>query len=148
MDFIQNLKGLTISLAIIILIPLAVYWGSQYIAPGPTGSNPHYYSKEEIQKLKKSGTDIEDLKKQYDSKRNRNEQAYLIFSLVVGCLAILVGLIIRVSFLDFGLICAGVLTLLFGSWSYLSLMTDLMKFVVISAVLFGLIILSYRSFKR
>ena len=166
--FIQHLKEVGVIVAIAILLPLTIHYGSTLLSPYPTGRGSSdeniwihgkNYSRAEIIEMiaKKNGRSTKELKQFqtalqqaniYHEQLNQYKKTLFYTCLILGILSILLGLILTIHAIDVGLIFGGTFSLIDGYSTYWDSLPNTLQFLSLMIALFLVIMTAYIKMVR
>ncbi len=86
--------------------------------------------------------------REYEQERARHEKIIFIVSVIVGLLAVVMGIILEKDSVSIGILGGGILSIFYGTIRYWNQADDMLKFIILGIVLVILIWLAYKKFDK
>ncbi len=152
----SKLKQRILTIAIAIIFALFVGYGIQTFYPGPEYENyceekvmPEPRTIEEATELEKTELyqEQQECRDNFENATKSYDRIVFIIAVIVGLIAITVGVLLKLESVSAGLMAGGVLTIIYGAIRYWYNMPDYLRFSLLGIVLIGLIWLGYKKLK-
>jgi len=121
---LQTTKSIAVSLGLMLLLPLALYYAIQVANPYPEYNPPHHNESAQSEEGKAANQAYQ---KDHQLQVQKYESIYFYTSLVVGSLLIIIGAFAAFDFFGFGFIMGGVFSIITGYFNYWSQLNNLIK---------------------
>lgn len=158
MDFFTHVRLIAVMGVIATLVPTTTYWGFRVIQHEPEGpehvwepSKNDKMTKEELAAFKEKQKKYEEYQKKYAEYRvvrERWDRNYFYYNVVVGLIAVSVGMFMPYGSLGTGFLMGGATVLTMGYWIHWTQLDDLIKFISLLLALFLVVFSAIRMLKK
>jgi len=84
----------------------------------------------------------------FNSARNKSDKIVFISAIIIGLLAVVLGIVLRRDAISTGILTGGLLVILYGTIRYWSQANTILKFTLLGVVLAALIWLAYKKIDK